>query len=128
MQCAPSKTADTVKNPRATLLSQKRGESLEKILRGNRPRNGRLSNRQLCPENEQRTTQQNAVDGKWHKSMFAHPLEEPLHDAQGHDERDYKADQKHDPVVTGHHQWGDRFLRSLCCVMARMQRLHQFVA
>src|SRR5271156_1626136 len=72
MQCAPSETAYTVKNPRARPLSQKRGESLEKISWRNRSRNRRLSN-QPRPVNQQRDPQNDPIKGKRRKSMFAHP-------------------------------------------------------
>src|SRR5271169_1053898 len=39
-----------------------------------------LSTCQLCPINQQQSTENNAVNSKRRKSMVAHPLQEPLHD------------------------------------------------
>jgi len=50
-------------------------------------------------EEQQRGGQDNAIDREEDQAVFAHPIQEPLHHAQGHDERDHGSDDEHDPVL-----------------------------
>src|ERR1035441_1195581 len=58
-----------------------------------------LPREKSSPEQQQHAAHDYAIESEDDQAMLAHPVEEPLHDSQGNDERDRKANQQHDPIL-----------------------------